>query len=149
MPETPSPALADALRRLKTAERTEAELRENLSAKHSVEDVEVALAWLKGQRLLSETRAVEATVRPRSSGRRAEGDVRLRARLEARGADQTAAEKALAELPDEASRMQEALAAKFSPEEPGQRGKAGRFLLSRGFDEEGIESALDRFFLGE
>jgi len=149
MPETPSLALADALRRLKTAERTEAELRKSLLVKHSDEDVEAALVWLKGQRLLSETRAVEATVRPRSTGRRAEGDDRLRARLEARGADDTAAEQALADLPDEESRMQEALSAKFSPEEPGQKGKAGRFLLSRGFDEEGVESALDRFFLGE
>lgn len=146
---TPSPALADALRRLKTSELTEAELRKALAGKHQEEDIDVSLAWLKAQKLLSETRAAEATVRPRATGRRAEGDGRLRTRLENRGADESAIEKALTDLPDEAIRMQEALAAKFSPEEPEQRGKAGRLLVSRGFDEEAIESALDHFFVGE
>lgn len=145
MSET-SPALADALRRLKTAERTEAELRKSLSAKHEEDEVEAALVWLKDRRLLSETRAVEATVRPRSTGRRAEGDARLRERLITRGAEDTVIEQALAALPSETDRMQEALVAKFSPNDPSQRGKAGRHLLSRGFDEEGVAGALDRFF---
>lgn len=138
-------ALADALLRLKTAERTAAELRKTLVEKHSPEDVEAALVWLTQRGLLSDDRAAEAVVRPRTAGRRAEGDARLRQRLEARGVDSEAVERALAEAPDEAGRVQDALRAKFRPE-VGQRAKAGRFLLSRGFDEDAIDGVLDRFF---
>ena len=145
--EGASDALADALRRLKTAERTVAELRAALLPKHGEEATEAALADLAAKRLLSESRAAEATVRPRAQGRRAEGDARLRERLERRGTDPEAVEKALAEAPDETSRMQDALAAKFRPE-GNERAKAGRFLLSRGFDEEAVDGALDRFFDG-
>ena len=41
--------------------------------------------------------------------------------------------------------MQDALAAKFSPED-NSRAKAARFLYGRGFSEDAIEGALDRFF---
>ncbi len=140
-------ALADALKRLKTAERTAVELRLALEEKHRPEDVEVALAWLTARKLLSEDRAAEATVRPRAQGRRAEGDQKLRQRLEARGATEEAIEKAIAETPDQTQRMHDALAAKFRPED-GQRAKAGRFLLARGFEEDAVESALNRFFDG-
>ena len=138
-------ALPEALRRLKDAERTAAELRTMLQKSHPPEEVEAALAYLSARRLLSDDRAAEATVRPRAAGRRAEGDARLRERLERRGASDEAVEKALADVPDEAQRMREALAARFRPEE-GQRARAGRFLLSRGFDEDAVDGALDRFF---
>ena len=139
-------ALADALARLKTAERTAAELRAALLPHHGEEATEATLAYLAMKKLLSEDRAAEATVRPRAGGRRAEGDSRLRQRLEARGADAHAIERALDQAPDEALRMQDALAAKFKTPDPLQRGKAGRFLLSRGFDEENVEGALTTFF---
>lgn len=145
MSEQVSPALADALRRLKTAERTEAELRKALMGKYEADEIDAAIAWLWARKLLSEERAVEATVRPRSSGKRSEGDQKLRERLERRGASPEAVEAALANVSSEADRMHDALAAKFRPEE-GQRAKAGRFLLSRGFEEEAVASALDRFF---
>lgn len=138
-------ALAEALRRLESAERTVAELRTSLLKNHPPEAVEQALAWLSARKLLSDDRAAETTVRPRSVGRRAEGDARLRQRLESRGASPEAIEAALSAVPDEDQRMQEALAAKFRPD-GGQRAKAGRFLLSRGFDEDSVESALNRFF---
>ena len=140
-----SQALVDAMKALEKAERTPAELRAALLKKHDPEEVEAALAWLSARKLLSEERAVEATVRPRSSGKRAEGDQKLRERLERRGAAPEAIDAALAEAPSESERMQNALSAKFRPEE-GQRAKAGRFLLSRGFDEDLIEGGLDRFF---
>lgn len=139
------PALSDALRRLGTADRTEAELRQALSGKHEDKQIDAAIAWLTERKMLSETRAAEATVRPRSSGRRSEGDQKLRERLERRGAAPEAVEAALAEAPSEADRMQDALRAKFRSED-GQRAKAGRFLISRGFDEAAVEGALDRFF---
>lgn len=139
-------ALADALRRLKAAERTSAELRAALLPRHGEEATEAALAWLSERRLLSDARAAEATVRPRTAGRRAEGDDKLRQRLEARGATPEAIQEALAQAPEEGQRMEEALAAKFKKEDASQRGKAGRFLLSRGFDEDAVDGALDRFF---
>lgn len=141
-----SSALAAALARLKAAERTAAELRASLLRKYDAESVEAALAWLTERRLLSDDRAAEATVRPRASGRRAEGNARLRQRLEAKGTDAKAIEQALVDAPDEGRRMHDALAAKFKTPDAGQRGKAGRFLLSRGFDEEAVDGALDRFF---
>ena len=140
-----SDALTDALARLKTAERTVSELRTALLANHGEEATEAALVYLAARRLLSEERAVEATVRPRASGRRAEGDLRLRERLERRGAEPDAIEKALADVPDESARMHDSLAARFRPQND-ERAKAGRFLLSRGFDEDGVDAALDRFF---
>ena len=139
-------ALADALARLKTAERTIAELRTALLPCHGERATEAALAYLAAKKLVSEDRAAEATIRPRAEGRRAEGDVRLRRRLERRGAAPDAIERALVGLPDEAQRMQDALAAKFKTPDPSQRGKAGRFLLSRGFDEDAVEGALTRLF---
>lgn len=139
-------ALADALARLKVAERTAAELRTTLLKKHSPESVDAALAWLTARKLLSDDRAAEATLRPRSTGRRAEGDARLRERLVAKGTVDAAIDTALSGLPSEAERMDHALAGKFRAEEPSQRARAGRFLLSRGFDEESVGSALDRFF---
>ncbi len=138
-------ALADAMRRLEKAERTAAELRAALLKAHDPESVEAALDWLSARRMLSDERAAEATVRPRAAGRRAEGDARLRQRLEARGATAEAIDQTLAEAPDEAQRMHDVLAAKFRPE-TAQRAKAGRFLLSRGFDEDAVDGALDRYF---
>ena len=141
-------ALADALRRLKHTEKTSAELRAALLTRYSPEATEAALVWLRSRSLLSDDRAVEATVLSRTTGRRAESDQRLRQRLEAKGADEVAIQMGLAGIPDEAARMQDALNARFRPEE-NERAKAGRFLLSRGFDEEAVESALDLFFTGE
>ena len=40
--------------------------------------------------------------------------------------------------------MLEALSSKFKPD--GNRVKGARFLISRGFDEDEIEGALDEFF---
>ena len=145
MSERIFPALADALRRLKTAERTETELRSALAGKHKEAEIEAAIAWLTTRNLFSEERAAQATVRPRIKGRRAEGDQKLRERLERRGATPEAVDAALAEAPSEPERMQDALASRFKPEKD-QRAKAGRFLFSRGFDEDAVEAALGRFF---
>lgn len=138
-------SLATALRLLKTAERTVAELRAALLPKYAETDVDATLAWLAARNLLSDDRVAEATMRLRTAERRAEGDQKLRQRLEAKGADDNAIQRALTDAPDEATRMRHALAAKFRPE-AHERAKAGRFLLSRGFEEDAIDGALDRFF---
>ena len=137
--------LAEALLLLEERERTVAELRSHLVRRHPADEVDAALAWLTERRLLSDARAAEAIVRARANGRRAESDARLRERLERRGASEEAISESLAEAPDEAARMREVLRARFRPE-AGERAKAGRLLLSRGFEEEAIEGVLDRFF---
>ena len=90
--------------------------------------------------------ASSAAARPRASGRRAEGDARLRQRLESRGASETSVANALADVPDEIQRMHDALSAKFKTPAPTDRARAGRFLLSRGFDEDAVDGAIHRFF---
>ena len=138
-------ALADALARLKTAERTAAELRAALVPKHGEEATEAAIATLAARRLLSEDRAAEATVRPRASGRRAEGDQKLRERLQRRGATDDAVEKALAELPDEARRMRDASPRGSGPtttSAPRQAASSSRAASTR----TPSAAPLDRFF---
>jgi SOS response regulatory protein OraA/RecX len=80
------------------------------------------------------------------TGKRAAGIEKLRAELERRGAPENIVEECLAELsPDDQKQgMLDALSAKFKPTD--DRARAGRFLLSRGFAEDEIESALDDFF---
>ena len=70
----------------------------------------------------------------------------MRAELERRGAPENIIEECLATLSpaDQKQGMLDALSAKFKPTDDRARG--GRFLLSRGFDENDIEGALDEFF---
>jgi SOS response regulatory protein OraA/RecX len=80
------------------------------------------------------------------TGRRAAGIEKLRAELERRGAPENIIEECLAELSpaNQKQGMLDALSAKFRPTD--DRAKGGRFLISRGFAEDDIESALDEFF---
>lgn len=77
------------------------------------------------------------------SGKRALGDHRLRQELVKRGLP----EESLDGASSEAERIEDLLRSKFTPE--GNRAKAARFLYSRGFAEDAIESALERFFGAE
>ena len=80
----------------------------------------------------------------RNSGTRAVGIEKLRAELAKLGAPEETIEANLASLAaDEPERALEALRSKYK--EGADRAKAGRFLYSRGFQEEAIESALDLF----
>jgi SOS response regulatory protein OraA/RecX len=80
----------------------------------------------------------------RNSGKRAVGIEKLRAELERLGAPEETIEANLAGIAaDEPERALNALRSKYK--ERVDRAKAGRFLFGRGFQEEAIESALDRF----
>ncbi len=137
-------ALEQALRKLKTKDRFEAEIRGSL-AEFPAPVVDRVIAFLKGRRIIDDSKSIVNLVE-RHSGKRAISLERLRAELIERGAPEETIGAALADIGgDERRRMLEALAGKFSPA-GGSRAKAARFLWSRGFAEDDIEVVLDRFF---
>lgn len=135
-------ALGRALKRLRTSDRYESEVRTALH-RHPAEIVDRVVAYLREHRLLDDARttshAVESNV-----GRRAVGDALLADRLVARGADEATISQALNEAESEASRIEAILTTKYKPTD--DRAKAARFLYGRGFSEEAIESAIERYF---
>jgi SOS response regulatory protein OraA/RecX len=136
-------ALQAALKKLRAADWFEAELRGFL-ASFPAEEVESAISFLRERRMIDDSRTARNLVE-RSTGKKARGSDRLRQEMLDRGAPAEIVEEALAEQEtDERERMHQALAAKFRPED--SRAKAGRFLASKGFDEDAIEGALDRYF---
>lgn len=74
------------------------------------------------------------------------GKEKIRAELVKRGAPEETIESHLAAILDdeEAEGIDELLTSKYRPTD--SREKAGRFLYGRGYVEEQIEPALDRFF---
>jgi len=137
-------ALALALRKLKTKDRFESEIRLFL-VEFPTESVERVIRFLKERRIIDDTKTTLSLIE-RYTGRRSVGSEKLRAELLERGASEEIINLALVGTSTgEQDKMLEALSAKFSPEEKA-RAKAARFLFSRGFPEEEIESVLDRFF---
>ncbi len=137
-------ALELALRKLKTKDRFESEVRLFL-AEYPTQAVDHVITFLKERRIIDDTKTTIHLIE-RYSGKRAIGLEKLRAELLERGAPEETISVVLGEfLDEERQRMQDALTAKFSPEH-STRAQAARFLYSRGFDEEEIEGALDRFF---
>jgi SOS response regulatory protein OraA/RecX len=134
-------ALEKALKKLHRSERFESEVRACLAAfEPSV--IDEVVAYLSKHRLLSETRAAEQALTLRS-GKRAVGRERLQAELERRGATSTIIEGVLPDADEERARLRELIRCKFEP--TADRAKAGRFLLSRGFAEEDVESELSAY----
>jgi len=137
-------ALDLALRKLKSKDRFEAEVRLFLS-EYPASVQERVIRFLKDRRIIDDTKTTLNLIE-RYSGKRSVGLEKLRAELQQRGAPEETIDAALnSSSGDERNKMLEALAAKFSPAD-GIRAKAARFLFSRGFPEEEIEGALDRFF---
>jgi SOS response regulatory protein OraA/RecX len=137
-------ALDVALKKIKTKDRFEAEVRLFL-AEFPTTVSDRAISFLKDRRIIDDTKTTSSLIE-RYSGKRAIGLEKLRAELQERGAPEETINAVLGELLlEERQRMNDALTAKFSPES-GSRAKAARFLYSRGFSEEEIEGALDRFF---
>jgi len=101
--------------------------------------VDAVLNRLNSRRLLDDARAVQQAIAS-NQGRRAVPAVELRRRLEARGADSAAL--ALIEMTEEPNLGP--LLARFERSDRG-RARAYRFLASRGFAEEEILSALERY----
>ncbi len=135
-------ALGKALKRLRASDRFESEVRGALR-RYDVEVVEAVVAYLHRHRLLDDVRTM-ATAVELNAGRRAVGDAMLVDRLVKRGADEELVAARLEEATPEGERIDALLRAKYRPSD--DPAKAGRFLFGRGFSEEAIESALERYF---
>ena len=139
-------ALDLALRRLKVKDRFESEVRSFL-ADFPTDSIERVIRFLKERRIIDDTKTTLSLIE-RYSGKRAIGLEKLRAELLERGAPEETISSLLSDHSEgERERMLTALTAKFSPGDDA-RAKAARFLFSRGFTEDEIEPALDRFFQG-
>ena len=120
-------------------DRFEGEIRHELRHEPPVR-VDAALARLRA--FLDDRRVLEAYLHGHG-GRRALGRDRMREELACRLAPPELAEEALSGLPSESERAAELLRAERKVR---TRAQAGRFLLSRGFDEDAVDGALDGFF---
>jgi len=137
-------ALEIALKKLRSQARFESEIRQFLE-EFPEEITERVIQFLRERRIVDDSKTTQSLIE-RYSGRRTVGTERIRAELSKRGAPEEMIETALAGLPaSEGNSMLLVLEAKFGTTLP-PRAKAARFLYSRGFPEDEIESALDQFF---
>ncbi len=133
-------AYALALKKLSRCERFEREVMGQL-AEFGPETIESVLVRLRAKGMLNDYELARRIIES-SHGRSVVGRGQLRERLMLRGANPDHLEAILANLPDESFRAKALLATR-----PCQsRAKEGRFLMSRGIDQEATESALDEVF---
>ena len=132
-----------AVRKLKTKDRYEAEVRSFLS-EFDEDTVERVIRFLIDRRIIDDTKTTQ-NLTERNTGKRLVSLEKLRAELLERGAPEETLDAVIGQdFENKCSGMLDLLARKFSPTD--SRAKAARFLYSRGFSEEEIESVLDRFF---
>jgi regulatory protein len=139
-------ALKKALSALQQRDRFEAEIRILLQKAHFEEhSVEKVVWYLKERRYINDRRTIINEIERRSE-RRAIGREKLRTELLARGASETELDELLSSGSDERE-LDAALSllkSKYKPTD--DRRKGGRFLYGRGYSEDTIEQAIDRFF---
>ena len=141
-----SECLASAIKLIRSKDRFVSEVRIALAVKGYQDDlVDPVIEHLIRRKLISDNRLLESLI-ARYSGRRSVGIEKFRAEMINRGAPEESIDMCLREHwpSNEMARGLEALSAKFKPGDDRSRG--ARFLLSRGFDEEVVESILDAFF---
>jgi len=135
-------ALRIALDFLAKRDRFSAEIAEALKIQNfSAEVAEQVLGHLRGKGLLDDRRTAAAFVR-RYSGKRAAGREKIKHLLIERGASPDLIEELL-DSSNEADIVLNLLATKFP--NGASLEKAGRFLYSRGFSEDEINSALEKW----
>jgi len=132
-------ALAAALRKLKSRDRFEAEIRSALGS-FDADVAEHTIETLKAKRLLDDVRTARNYVAAHGGSKGAE---RIRQELLARGAAETVIEAALVDQ-EEGEALNALLRKRFKPQD--DPGKAGRYLISRGFEEEAVRDALRGYF---
>jgi regulatory protein len=146
-PEDPfDQGLLIALRALKASDKTEAEIRERLARRSiDAEAAERVIRHLKAKNFLCEERVVEQTLRI-SGERRKEGKLKLLYRLEQRGVDPQLKKEAESELDPEAelAKALVLLDKKYSPSDKVEKGAL--HLARKGFEEETVREACERFF---
>lgn len=139
--ETYHRAMQAALRRLRTRDRTEAELRQHLSNKGFGEpEVGLVLKSLTDQRYLDDDRLAKRAVEVAKD--KPKGRLLIEHELAARGAHEEAVEGAIADLGDE---LQSALNA-LNSRKPDTPAKGAAFLQRRGFEEDTVRTALERVY---
>ncbi|WP_440105740.1 recombination regulator RecX [Acidovorax sp. BL-A-41-H1] len=132
-----------ALRLLSQREHSRDELRRKL-ARHvqEGEDLDAVLDDLQAKDFISEARVVESTVHRRASRL---GAARIRQELQAKGVAPDLVQQAVAGLHDSEFARAHALWTRRFDALPGdakERGRQGRFLLTRGFSGEVIHRVL-------
>ncbi len=126
-----------ALRLLSQREHSRTELERKLAQHEEVPgELAKALDELQARDFINDGRAVDSVVNRRSGKL---GSARIKQELAAKGLSGEAVAEAMANLKDsELSRAQEVWRKKFgtSPQDPQEKAKQMRFLLSRGFPSE-------------
>jgi regulatory protein len=144
-------ALRAALAKLKSGDRFEKELENQLLAKGiPSETARDVVSYLMERRFVDDRRTIDNAV-ARRSGKRAVGRERLRAELLRRGAPEDLVEQALSAMPaeEEPSGALALLRARYGSggaRDRTARARAARYLASRGYEFEVVESALEAFF---
>jgi SOS response regulatory protein OraA/RecX len=139
-------ALSVALKLLKSKDRFAQEVEQALRDQgHGEPIIAAVLQFLVERRVLDDQKTTQRTAE-RYSGKRAAGREKIATELRERGAPEEALESVLTSLSDdeELERMTTLLEAKMKRSDP--RAKGGRLLLSRGFEPDLVERALDLFF---
>lgn len=137
--------MQSALRTLGSRDRFSGEVRRRLEGEGFSEEVcEFVLGRLRAKHILNDEKAARLLVE-KHSNKRAVSAERLRAELESFEVSPEIIDGVLGPMAaNEADRALAALTARYK--EPQDREKAGRFLYTRGFSEEDVEAALNRFF---
>jgi regulatory protein len=132
-----------ALRLLSQREHSRAELERKLSAHEEVPgELAKALDELQARDFINDGRAVDSVVNRRSGKL---GSTRIKQELAAKGLSGEAVAEALENLKDtEFSRAQEVWRKKFGtpPQDPHERAKHMRFLITRGFNAEVVRRVV-------
>jgi SOS response regulatory protein OraA/RecX len=138
-PEIHAPLLS-ALKILKRQDLTIQEVTSRLECNFEPDLVADTVEFLTANRLLDDLRYARNTIE-RNEGRRAVGDQALRDKLESRGVPDQVITSLMSEVDqDELTRAQVLVSAKFSGAQ--SPGRIARFLASRGFSDETVESIL-------
>lgn len=137
-------ALRSAMDRLAVRDRFSGDIRSFLEAKGADSDtIDDVLVYLKRRGFLNDQRAAE-NLMEQATGKNAKGKAKLAEAMEKLGADPETIEVAL-EVRGTEQELEVAVGLlhlkRYAPHE---RAKAGRLLISRGFDEDVVEAALGR-----
>jgi len=140
-------ALRKAVRLLRHSDKTEKEMVERLTADgHTDQTTQLTVSSLKDQGLLDDkrvaSRAVEKAMTDKPKGR-----LLVEFELKNRGIDDNVIQSALTDLESqsELERAESLLKKRYSPGDSLQR--SGSFLIRKGFEEDVVNSAIERVHL--
>ena len=135
-------ALLSALKMLKRQDLTIQEVKTRLECKFESSLVNQTILFLTENRLLDDLRYARNVIE-RNEGRRAIGDQALKDKLESRGVPAKVIHDLMLDCDqDELNRALILIESKFSGS--NSPGRVARFLFSRGFSEDTIETILER-----